>query len=131
MKCKDCEKYFTTATSEHGVCNMLSSWLPTEAENDCCYISNRITFNDCGRFGNDFACFIVDEDDDAKGCIGFIDMQEEDAPLFHKHKSPVIPLGITGLHFLKSHLPSYFFRLRSGVLSAFHFSKYSFPSSLS
>ena len=78
MKCKNCEKYFTTATPGHGVCSMPSSYFPTEAENDCCYISPRITCKDCGRFGNDFACFTVDEHDDAKGCIGFIDMQEED-----------------------------------------------------
>ena len=78
MKCKYCEKYIKIATPGHGVCSMPDSYFPTMAENDCAYIaSGKLTCKDCGRFGNDFACFACLEDDDATGCGGFIDIQEE------------------------------------------------------
>ena len=77
MKCKDCKKYWPIATPGHGICSLPSSYFPTESENDCCYISSNITCKDCGRFGNDFACFTANENDDASNCAGFIDIYEE------------------------------------------------------
>ena len=84
MKCKNCPKFIAIAqegkpreASEYGICSMPSSHFPTAAENDCCYISSRITCKDCARFGEDFACFTADENDDASDCCGFIDICEE------------------------------------------------------
>lgn len=78
LKCKDCEKYMPTATEGHGICSMPASWFPTEADDNCHYISTEeLKCKDCSRFGNDYACFTVDENDNAEDCFGFIDIQEE------------------------------------------------------
>ena len=39
MKCKDCEKYIKTSTSEHGVCSLLKDYFPTKAEDECVWIN--------------------------------------------------------------------------------------------
>lgn len=77
MKCKNCKKYIPIATSGHGVCSLPSGYFPTEAENNCHYISDSITCKDCGRFRTDSLCMTVNEDDDASHCGGFIDIHEE------------------------------------------------------
>ena len=41
MKCKDCEKYIKTSTSEHGVCSLLKDYFPTKAEDECVWIPNK------------------------------------------------------------------------------------------
>ncbi|MDE7098251.1 MAG: hypothetical protein K2O60_03805 [Ruminococcus sp.] len=76
MKCKDCEKYMPTAEKSQGVCSLSASWFPIKSEDDCHYISfEELKCKDCSRFGNDFACYTVDENDSAEDCIGFIDIQ--------------------------------------------------------
>lgn len=78
LKCKDCEKYSGQKLSGQGLCTMPESWFPTEAEDDCHYISfEELKCKDCSRFGNDFACFTVNENDSVDDCIGFIDIQEK------------------------------------------------------
>lgn len=79
MKCKDCEKYIKTSTSEHGVCSLLKDYFPTKAEDECVWIPNKgITCKDCIRFENDFGCFTAKEEDDATNCSGYKSRLEED-----------------------------------------------------
>lgn len=76
LKCRDCEKYNGEKPSGYGFCTMPESYFPTKAEDDCRYISSEeLKCKDCSRFGHDFACYTVNENDSAEDCIGFIDIQ--------------------------------------------------------
>ncbi|MDE5854722.1 MAG: hypothetical protein K2H19_06625 [Ruminococcus sp.] len=78
FKCKDCKKYLKTQSEEYGVCSLPYSYFPTKDDDDCHYLSESdIKCKDCVRFGEDFACFTADENDDASDCAGFIDIEEE------------------------------------------------------
>lgn len=78
LKCRDCEKYNGQKPSGYGFCTMPASYFPTNAEDDCHYISfEKLKCKNCSHFGNDFTCFTVDKDDIADDCIGFIDIQRQ------------------------------------------------------
>lgn len=78
LKCKACEKYNGQKPSGDGFCTMPESFFQTKAEDDCHYISfEELKCKDCSRFGNDFACFTVDENDSVYDCIGFINIHEK------------------------------------------------------
>ena len=86
MKCKKCKyKLEISNTSETGaaLCSRTESYFPINIADDCHIIPkyNELCCSDCGRFGEDFACFAVEKDDkdfrDGRMCGGFIDAKEE------------------------------------------------------
>lgn len=78
LKCKDCTKYKPTADKNHGVCSLPEDWFPTKADDDCRYVSvEEFKCKNCLRFGYDFACFAVDENESAESCSNFVDIQEK------------------------------------------------------
>ena len=71
LKCKDCEKYMSTATKGQGVCSLPNSFFLTKAENSCGYlVVEEKRCKDCTHFYNDMGCLWKEEKDEI--CSAFI-----------------------------------------------------------
>ena len=83
MKCRECKKFITienTVETNMGVCSFPECYFPVNANNECVYALKPYTCGDCGRLGEDWACFTCRAEDSAYHgdhlCSGFIDKKE-------------------------------------------------------